>query len=449
MSGPPDPSARRVLALALPIILSNVTVPLVGIADTAVTGRMGSPAHLSAVAVGSILFGSIYWAFGFLRMGTGGIVAQAFGAGDAPAVRRAGWRAIVCALAIGALILLLQTPLLWLGLWAMRSEGWGPLAETYFRIRVLSAPATLATYALLGLLIGTQRMRAVLALQLTLNLVNVALNVALFVATDLGVAGIALATLASEWLAFGLGLWLLRDLLLPPPGARRPRFPPWLLERAPLARFFRVSRDLFIRTSCLTFAFYWLTVMGSRQGVAVLAANAVLLQMLHLMSYSLDGFAHAAETLTGFAIGRRDPDALGRAVRASIALALPFAAAFALAFALAGGTFIDLMTTESEVRALARAWLPWIALAPLVGVWSFLLDGIFVGATHTREMRDGMLISLALFVPASVLLTARFGNHGLWMAYHVLLIARAATLARRYPRVLDAARTTALPEGTR
>ena len=433
---PPAAGPRRVLALALPVMLSNASVPLVGLVDTAVTGRMGSPAHLSAIAVGAVLFSSVYWVFGFLRMGTGGLVAQAFGADDPELVRRTAWRALAIALALGLGLVVLQRPLLALGLGLMEDDGWSALTATYFDIRILSAPATLGTYVLLGTLIGRQRMGAVLALQLALNGTNVVLTLALFQLTDLGIAGVALATLASEWLAFALGAWLLRDVLaVPPPGRWRVAPPAWLLDREALARFLRIGGDLFVRTLCLTAAFYWLTVMGSRQGVAVLAANAVLLQLLHLMAHCLDGFAHAAETLTGFAIGRRDRAALERAVRSATALALPVAAAFALLYAVAGPATIDLLTTEPAVRALAREWLPWIVAAPLVGVWSFLLDGIFIGATRTREMRDGMLVSLALFVPASLAGTAAFGNHGLWMAYHVLLLARAVTLGIRYPRV--------------
>ena len=306
------PTARRVLALAVPVMLSNASVPLVGIADTAVAGRLGSPDYLSATAVGAVLFSSIFWVFGFLRMGTGGLVAQAFGAGDPETIRRTAWRAIAVALAIGLLLVALQKPLLLVGLALMDTAAWGPLAATYFGIRILAAPATLLTYALLGVLVGCQRTPGVLVLQLVLNLANVALNVALFALTDLGIAGVAIATLAAEWLAAGVGLWLLRDVLRPSlPSAgesgARAAFPVWLLEREPLARFARIGSDLFVRTLCLTAAFYWLTASGSRQGAAVLAANAVLLQLLHLMAHCLDGFAHAAETLVGAAIGRRAP----------------------------------------------------------------------------------------------------------------------------------------------
>lgn len=418
-------------------MLSNITVPLVGLVDTAVMGRMDSPAYLSATAVGAIIFSSVFWIFGFLRMGTGGLVAQALGADDPAGIRQSCRRALLVGAALGALILLAATPLLNLGLWAMQgSEQLHALTAEYFHLRVLAAPATLMLMGMLGTLIGQQRMSAVLGLQLLLNLLNVVLNLAFFSLTDWHIRGVALATVISEYVTLGAGFWLLRGTLWQTPISGDPGR---LLDPASLQQFFSVSGNIFIRTLCLTFALYWLTVIGSRQGDVVLAANAILLQMTHFMAHALDGFSHAAETLAGHALGRRDRRALQAAVRAATVWAVLVSLLFVLAYGLGGGWIIDTLTTQETIREAARRWLPWIVLAPLTGVWSFLLDGIFIGTTHTREMRNGMLVALAVFLAATALLVPALGNHGLWLSYHLLLITRAATLGAWYPRVLAAA----------
>ncbi len=418
-------------------MLSNVTVPLVGLVDTAVMGRMDSPAYLSATAVGAIIFSSVFWIFGFLRMGTGGLVAQALGADDPAAIQQSCRRALIVGAFFGLLILLLATPVLSLGLWAMAgSAELHRLTADYFHIRILAAPATLMLMGMLGTLIGQQRMAAVLSLQLLLNLLNITLNLALFNLTDWNIRGVALATVISEYVTLAAGFWLLRDTLWRLPTAI---VAGKLLDPASLRQFFAISGNIFIRTLCLTFALYWLTVIGSRQGDVVLAANAILLQMTHFMSHALDGFSHAAETLAGHALGRRDRYALVRAVKAATVWALIVSTLFALAYVALGGWIIDTLTTQPAIREAARIWLPWIVLAPLTGVWSFLLDGIFIGTTHTREMRNGMLISLLVFMAAAQLLVPVLGNHGLWLSYHVLLLTRACTLGAWYPRVLASA----------
>ena len=429
---------RRVSALAVPIVLANLGVSLAGVADIAVMGRMSSPLYLSATAIGATLFSTLYWAFGFLRMGTGGLIAQAFGAREAETQRRVTIRALALAAAIGVLLVLLSEPLLALGLGLMAGGAeLHALTGDYFRVRMLSAPATLALFAIQGTLIGRQSMRAVLGLQLLQNGLNVALNIALFALTDLAIVGVAAATVTSELVTLAVGLWLLRPVLRPVLAIDEHRAPlrEWMFERAALARLLALSGDLFVRSLCLTLAYYWLTAAGTRLGPVVLAANAVLLQFVALTAQTLDGFAHAAEALSGEAIGRRDPAGLSRAIGAATSLAVGLAAALALLWLLAGPLAIDLMTTQETVREAARVWLPWAVAVPLVGVWSFLLDGIFIGATRTREMRQGMLVSLAAFVAATLALVPLLGNHGLWLSYHVLLVVRAYTLWRHRARV--------------
>ena len=429
---------HRVLWLAVPIILANVSVPIVGIVDTAVMGRMESPAYLSATAIAAMLFSSIYWAFGFLRMGTSGLVAQSLGASEPKRAERNALRSLALALLLGVALLIAAPVLFQLGMWHMdASAEIHKLAGEYFSVRVFSAPATLALYSIIGTLVGQQRMRAVFALQLILNVTNVALTLAFFNYTNWNIVGVAMATLISEYLAMVCGLALLWPGLNMRHHFLGTESLAWLWDRQKLLEFFRISADLFIRTMCLTAAFYWLMVKSSELGVIVLAANAVFIQMLHLMAHALDGFSHAAETLTGHAYGKRDRVALSAAVKAATFWAMILAVMFTVVYGVFGGQIFDGISTHKEVQNAARTWLWWIALTPLVGVWSFLLDGIFTGATHTREMRNGMIISLTLFICASLVLVPLLDNHGLWISYYVLMLTRAATLGFWYPRVLQ------------
>ena len=465
------------LTLAVPVMISNSTVPLVGIVDTAVMGRMGSPEWVAATAVGAVIFSSIYWVFGFLRMATGGLVAQAYGADSHVSIGRICIRALLLGCVFSALLLILQGQLLSLGLAAMDNNGqWQELTARYFHVRIFSAPATLLNYAILGTLIGLQKMRVVLGLQLLLNLLNVVLNIAFFRYTDMDIAGVALATVISEYITLFSGLWILRHLIIAAiyddsheddregnhednrgdkhedshdrrhkdrhrhKDRRKHSIGHWLFSKADLLRYFRISRDLFIRTLCLTFAFYWMTVLSSRQGVVFLAANTVLLHMVHFASYCMDGFSDACESLTGFAVGRKSKQLFMQASRAAALLGLLAACVFAVSFALFGPAIIALLTTDNATREVANAWLPWVVAAPLIGIWSFLLDGIFIGATQTSSMRNGMLISLALFLLTAAVAVPVWGNTGIWIAYFVLLIARSVTLGFYWPRVVAATR---------
>lgn len=427
---------RKVYALALPIMLSNATVPLVGIVDTAVMGRMDSPAFLSAVAVGAVLFSSIFWVFGFLKMGTGGLVAQAFGRNDTVALQEILARAFAIAAVSALCLVALGSPLLAVGLWAMGgSAELHELTGEYFFIRLLGAPATLITYVIIGTLVGQQRMRQVFWLQLLLNLLNVALNLAFFEFTDWHVKGVALATIISEYIALAVGLKMLKPMWW----VQWSRWRTALINSAAFKEFFSIGRDLFIRTVCLTFAFYWITALSSRFGDTTLALNSILILMLHFTAYALDGFSLAAESLTGHALGRRDRDALWRDVKACTWGALGFAVVFTIVYGMFGQSIINTMTTLQEVQQLAPTFLFWIVIGPLVGVWSFLFDGIFIGTTHTKEMRNGMLISLAVFILAAELLVPTLGNHGLWLSYHLFMVARTITLGAWFPRILKAA----------
>jgi MATE family multidrug resistance protein len=424
---------RRVWRLAGPIILSNITVPLLGAVDTAVVGHLPEAYYLGAVAIGALIFNFLYWGFGFLRMGTTGLTAQAHGADDHDEVRAALARALIIAAGLALAILLLQRPLLGV---AMGLIDAGPEVEeharTYFSIRIWGAPAALGNYVVLGWFLGRQNARAGLALQVVINGLNIVLDLVFVVGLGLAVAGVAMATLVAEYAGLALGLTMVAVALRRQGGRwRRER----ILDTPRLRRMAAVNRDIFVRTLCLIAAFAYLTAQGAKMGDVILAANAVLLNMVYFMSYGLDGFAHAAEALVGRAIGARDRAAYRGAVRASTVWALITAVVFAALYVLFGTAIIDALTGIAEVRAAARAVLPWMFVAPLVSVWGYQLDGIFIGAVRTAEMRNAMIASLAVFVACVTVLQPAMGNHGLWLSFLIFMIARGATLGAYWPRI--------------
>jgi MATE family multidrug resistance protein len=422
---------RQVLSVSLPIVLSNVTTPLLGVTNTAAIGRLGEAHLIGAVAIGAIVFSLMFWAFGFLRMGTTGLTAQADGSGDAREVGAILLRALLIAAVAGAGLILLQKPAEWLAFsFIEASPAVEAEARRYFAIRIWSAPFTLANYALLGWFIGLGRTRLALFTQLGLNGLNIVLNVALVSGLGWSVQGVAFGTLIAEAVAAGGSLWLASRTLQ----ARKSGLP-WrlALDGDGLRRMIVVNADLMIRTLCLLFAMTFFTAQAARGGDVILAANEILLQFINLSAYLLDGFAFAAEVFTGRAIGAAKRARFRAAVRLSSICAASVAAAVSLVFAASGGALIDAMTTNAEVRAAARLYLPWAVAGPLAGVACFQLDGIFIGATRTAEMRNMMLISLAAFLASWAALTPLFGNHGLWASLIVFSIMRAITLGIRLP----------------
>jgi MATE family, multidrug efflux pump len=423
---------RRVFLLAIPLILSNLTQPLLSTVDTILSGHLPTPAVLGGVAMGGIFFNSIYWTFGFLRMATTGLVAQAYGAGDEDQLMHHFGRALLTALLIGALILALQKPLI-----AASLSLLGATAEvhrnalTYCSIRIWSAPAALANYTILGYLLGRQRARTALLLQAAINVVNMVVALSLVLGLHWGVAGIATATFTAEWFGFALGLALMLAS-----GARmshvRGRE---LIDGERLRHLFALNRDIFLRTLSLVAAYVWFTRTGARSGNLILAANAVLINFLWIAGYGLDGFANAAEALVGEAIGARREADFRAVVKASCFSAFGVAATLSLSYLFFGRNIISLFTNQQPIRALAAQYLPWLVVLPLVAVWSFLLDGVFIGATRASELRDSMLLSFAGYLILAVVLGARFGNHGLWCAMLGFMALRAITLALRLPGI--------------
>jgi MATE family multidrug resistance protein len=430
-------SHRTVLALAIPVMLSSLSTPLTGVVATAAVGRIPGAAPIGAVAAGSLIFDLVFWAFGFLRMGTTGLTAQALGAKDAAELSATLGRALLCALAIGMGLILLQWPI---RATAFALLGAGPavelLARQYFDVRIWAAPATLANYAILGWLIGLGRTKLGLVVQLVLNITNMLLALLLVLVLQQGVPGAAAATVLAEYIAAAVGLGLALRHTGKLGGA-------WSLERLLSARALRrmlgVNLDIMIRSLALITVFLWFTGTGARLADVTLAANAVLMHLVALSAFFLDGLAFATETLVGQAVGARLGERLTTAARLTTAWAAGIAAVLCLVLIAAGVPLIELLTRDPDVRLTAQTYLPWAAGVPLLGVWAWQLDGIFIGATRTAEMRTAMLQALVLFLAAWWLLRP-LGNHGLWAALYVSYLARTATLLRYYPRVLQAAR---------
>lgn len=424
---------RRVLGLAFPIVLANLTQPILGAVDTAVAGHLGSAADLGGVALGGLFFNFVFWGFGFLRMGTTGLVAQANGAQDFASLRLNVVRALMLAFGIGALILLLQAPLIH---YALQVIGGSDVvqhnARVYCHARIDAAPFALANYVVLGFLLGTQRVRIALALQVLINAANIVAVLVYVYLFNWGIAGIGAATASADVLGFVFGalvLWQSR-----PRDIGRLQWSA-LVEPGELKRLVAINRDIFVRTMCLLGSFGWFAHLGARQGDAILAANAVLLNFQTFMAYGLDGFAHAAEALVGAAIGARDRHAFRQAVKVCLFWSALGAAAFSAVYWFAGSWIVDRLTDQAAVRSAAQTYLPWAALSPVISVWGFLLDGIFIGATRTRELMQAMVISLAVFLAASWLLAVPFGNHGLWAALLIFMAARGLTLSPLLARI--------------
>jgi len=420
--------------LSWPVVLANVTIPLVGVVDTAVMGRMPRPSYIGAVAVGATIFSSIYWLFGFLRMATTGLAAQASGAGATAELSRVAARGVGVALVIAALVLLLQWPLetLMFALFSASDEVEG-FAGTYFSIRIWGVPALMLYMVCLGILFGTQNVRTTLWLSLLLNVTNAVLDLIFVLGFGWGVAGVASATLISEWLAATIGVLMVMRILLATGWQRHWLLGLWRGDR--VVAMFQVSGNLIIRSFFVQLPFFVFTLVGASLGDRILAANAVLMQFFFMMAFGLDAFAHTAETLSGYAYGARDRNGLRNAVCYSLGWAIAFAVLIAATYALAGDQIIAVLTVLPDVRSTAIAYLPWAAAAPLAAVAAFHFDGVFIGTTRTAELRNSMLIAALAFLGVLWLTFDTLGNQGLWLAMIIFLLLRGVLLALQYPRL--------------
>lgn len=424
---------RRVWVLAGPIILSNLTVPLVGAVDTAVVGHLPDAVYMGAVALGAIVFNFLYWGFGFLRMGTSGFIAQAYGAGDASEVRVALARALLIAVVIGIFVIAMQIPISKLAFSVLEgSRQLEGLAQSYFAVRIWSAPAALVNFAILGCLVGIHNTRAALGVQLTLNLCNVVLDLLFVLGFGWGVEGVGLASLISEYIAVFVGLWIIKlnfDCL---GGSWKPHT---IFDSRSLKALIHVNANIFIRTLGVIFAFFYFTAMSTKLGEVTLAANAVLMHMQHFLAFGLDGFAFAVEALAGSAYGMRSRSQFRAAIKATTLWALIFAGIYTIIYACFGIHIINAITGIENVRLRAAEFLPWLIVSPLISVWSYQLDGIFIASTRSVEMRNGMLLAVSSFLVAVRLFVPRWENHGLWLSLIILMIGRAVFLAIYYPRI--------------
>jgi MATE family multidrug resistance protein len=413
-------------------MVANLTTPLIGIVSTTAIGRLGDAAMLGGVAMASVLFDCMFWLFGFLRMSTVAFTAQSLGAGETQELRAILLRGWIVASLVGVALIVLQIPLAAILLGAMGgSESVTRAAKTYFTIRVWSAPLALANYVVLGWLIGQARATLALTAQVAINVTNMVATVLLVLVFDLGIAGAATAAVIAETTGLLLGILVAQRLARGQPAISRAT----LFDRTKLMRMLAVNRDIMIRTASLIAAFLFFTAQGARAGDVTLAANAVLNNFLMISGFFLDGLANAAEQLCGRAYGARDKNAFAGAVKLVVMWGFGFALAVAACFLLFGPALIDIMTASVDVRRIARDYLPFVIFAPLLGVFAFAYDGIYIGATWARDMRNLMLLSLLIFLTAWFALRS-FGNAGLWGAFLVHYAARGGLQALRYPALL-------------
>ncbi len=442
-----DISYRRILALAWPASIASSITPLLGAIDVWALGQSPRPLAIAAVGLAATLFSLAYWTCGFIRMSVAGLTAQAIGANDFGEARLAFARALALGLVIGIVMVIFQWPISQLsfhllGLGSQASAQTFHDAEQYFNIRIWGAPFALATYACLGWLTARGRTDLLMISAVATTMLNAVLDIIFVLHFDKGVAGIALGTLIAEVAGFLISAWFVARILSQDGLLRTPIDKLTLLNKSAMSRMATVNADIFIRTLLLAFSFSWFIQRGSAFGDVVLAANQLLLQLFLFTGLALDGSAIAAETLVGRVMGERDKrQALERysiILRRGFVLASAGAVLFSLVYLIAGDQLIRLLTDSEQISASAIMYMPWVIVSPFVVMVCFQLDGIFVGATRSRAMRDTMIISVIVFVPLSLWLAGLMGNHGLWLAFMMYFLARGITLAMALPGIKKA-----------
>lgn len=417
---------RQILHIALPSIVSNITVPLLGLIDVSIVGHLGAASYIGAIAVGGMLFNMIYWLFGFLRMGTGGLTAQAYGRHDLQEVTCILLRSLSISLLLALALLLLQYPIRNIAFMCMdTSEEVRQLATLYFHICIWGAPATLGLYGFTGWYIGMQNSRFPMFIAITQNIVNIAASLFFVFVLKMKVEGVALGTLVAQYAGLGMAclLWLAYYRPL-----RKYLRQKALFDRTEMKRFFQVNRDIFIRTLCLIAVTVFFTSTGAAYGDVVLAVNALLMQLFTLFSYFMDGFAYAGEALTGKYIGAKDNQSLRLTIRHLFKWGIALSLLFTLLYGAGGKSFLGLLTNDTSVISASEEYIYWVLAIPLAGFSAFLLDGICIGATATHLMLRSMLVASASFFLLYYGLHASLGNHALWMAFIVYLALRGIVL---------------------
>lgn len=413
---------KRILGLAVPSIISNITVPLLGLVDVSIVGHLGSATYIGAIAVGGMLFSMIYWIFGFLRMGTSGLTAQAYGRRDLVEVILSFVRSVGIAFGLGLLLILLQYPILKVAFTLIdATPAIKELASLYFRICIWGAPAVLGLYSFAGWFVGMQNSRFPMYIAITQNVVNIAASLFFVFVWNRGVAGVAMGTLVAQYAGLLMAslLWY---------GYYRRLWPKlnWkmLTDYEAMRSFFILNRDIFFRTLCLVAVTTYFTFRGAEQGDVILAVNTLLMQLFTLYSYIMDGFAYAGEALTGRYVGAHNRADLERMIRALFAWGIGLALTFTLLYGIGGSSFLGLLTNEREVLNASSDYFYWVLAIPLAGMAAFLWDGIYIGATASRQMLYSMLVASASFFLLQGLLQQQMGNHALWMAFIVYLFLR-------------------------
>lgn len=412
---------RKILALAVPSIIANVVTPLLGLVDTAIVGHMGDAAYIGAIAVGGVMFNMLYWLFSFLRAGTSGLSAQAYGASDREECTLVLYRSLTVALTIGLLMVGLQWPVLWLLKGFVDPDPiTGGLAGQYFSILIYGAPAVLGTYALSGWFLGMQNSRMLMATSIVINIVNIGVSLVLVYGLKWKIGGVATGTLVAQWLGFITGLCLLRRY-----GLKRPRMVE-VFRHDRLSRFFKVNRDVMLRTVCLIAVTVWFTRQGAAQGSVILAVNTLLMQLFLLFSYMMDGFAFAGEALVGKYVGATDRRSLHQCVKAVFGWGLVLASVFTVAYFLGGERFLSLLSGDAGVISSSKEYYAWAAVVPFAGFAAFVWDGVFIGATMMRQLLWSMAGAMCVFFILFFSLFPSMGNHALWLAFIAYLFSRGA-----------------------
>ena len=424
---------KTVLRLTWPVIIANLSLPLAGAVDTAVVGHLPNPAYIGAVALGALIFSTIYWLVGFLRMGTTGFVAQGMGANDTAEITTVYLRALAIAFAIGFVLVIVQYPVGSVVFWFFEaSEQVETFGQQYYRIRVWGAAFAMFNLVNLGLLFGLQKMRTALALQLLLNGMNIVLDLVFVIGFGWSVAGVAAATLISEVTTAVAGLWICATHLNI---SFIRQFNARVFQREKLKQFGQVNFNIMIRTLCLEVVFIYFMWVSANQGEIVLAANAVLIHLLHFLAFGLDGFAHAAEALAGNAYGAKNRLKLHNVVIVTLIWSVLVSFGFCIVYFLGGNMIISLMTGIDTVRATAGEYMIWLIIAPIFCVWPFLFDGVYIGMMRTVEMRNSMVVAVICFFVVAYPLSSLWANHGLWIAILVFMATRGLTLGLGYRKI--------------
>ena len=417
-----DITNKRIFDIALPSIVSNITVPLLGLIDVMIVGHLGATSYIGAIAVGGMLFNIIYWIFGFLRMGTGGMVSQAFGRKDEGEIIRLLLRSVSIGLSVALLLIVLQYPIRKIAfIFIEATPDVQANAELYFRICIWGAPAVLGLYSFNGWFIGMQNSRIPMMIAITQNIVNILASLCFVFGLNMKIEGVALGTMIAQYAGFlmAFSLWYTRY-------AEFRRRISWegVFEKGALIRFFQVNRDIFFRTICLVAVTVYFTSAGSAQGEVILAVNTLLMQLFTLFSYFMDGFAYAGEALTGRFIGAEDKESLKHTIRDLFRWGVALSALFTVIYAIGGVPFLRLMTDDVMVQNAAAPYFYWVLAIPFAGFAAFLYDGIFIGATATRMMFHSMLVATLSFFFLFFAFRGMLGNHALWMAFIIYLILR-------------------------